>query len=314
VCVSAAPYRFNLGLARAAVAAGAHFVDMGGNNDVVAAELALDAEAKKAGVTVVPDMGLAPGLVSVVAAAFLARFDGTDEIHLRVGGLPLKPRPPLNYALVFSPYGLINEYAEPCLIIRGGRLEQVPALTELEEFEFTGFGRLEAFHTSGGASTLPHTLLGLVRDLDYKTIRYPGHAAQIQLLFDLGLASQEKVAVGGVCVAPRDVLVERLVAALPEGTDDVILLKCWASGTKDNRKATASYEVVDYADATTGLTAMMRMTGFPVALAAATLARGEAAAAGALPPEKAFAPAPFLAALRERGIDAQDSGLKPVVL
>lgn len=312
VCVSAAPYRFNLGLARAAIAAGAHFVDMGGNNDVVAAELALNEEARKAGVTIVPDMGLAPGLVSIVAASFRARFDEVDEIHLRVGGLPREPQPPLNYALVFSPYGLINEYAEPCLIIRGGRLETVPALGEIEELEFAGFGRLEAFHTSGGASTLPHTFLGLVRELDYKTIRYPGHAAQIRLLFDLGLASQEEVAVGGARVAPRDLLVERLIAALPEGTDDVILLKCWAAGTKGGKKATASYEVIDYADAATGLTAMMRMTGFPVAIAAATLARGEAAA-GALPPEKAFAPAPFLDALRERGIAASDSGLKPTV-
>jgi lysine 6-dehydrogenase len=152
VCVSAAPYRYNLTLARAAIAAGAHFVDMGGNNDVVAAELALNGRAKAAGVAVVPDMGLAPGMTNVLAAALISAFDDVRDVHIRVGGLPREPKPPFGYSLVFSVYGLINEYAEPCLILEDGEIATVPPLTDVEDVEFPSLGRLEAFHTSGGSS------------------------------------------------------------------------------------------------------------------------------------------------------------------
>ncbi len=302
VCVSAAPYRYNLTLAREAIRAGAHFVDMGGNNDVVAAELALNEEAKAAGVTVVPDMGLAPGMTNVLAAALISAFDGVRDVHLRVGGLPREPQPPLGYALVFSVYGLINEYAEPCLILKDGDVATAPPLTGVEDLDFPPLGRLEAFHTSGGASTLPHTYRGLVRELDYKTIRYPGHCAAVKPLFDLGLASEEEVSIDGVRIKPRDVLAERLASALPEGEDDVVLVKCWATGTARGEERAASLELVDYADAASGLTAMQRTTGLPVAVAAATLARSGAKKAGAFPPEVAFEPGPFMAALESRGL------------
>jgi len=308
VVVSAVPYRYNLGLARAAVAAGAHFTDMGGNNDVVAAELALDGEARQAGVTLVPDMGLAPGLATVLAAALVARLDETAEVHIRVGGLPREPKPPLDYALVFSPYGLINEYAEPCLVLREGRVEIVEPLTGVEELDWPPFGRLEAFHTSGGASTLPRTWAGRVRELDYKTIRYPGHCARVKPFFDLGLASQDEITIGHARVRPRDVFAERLASALPEGDDDIVLVRCWAKGTKGGKPTTLTYELVDYADAATGLTAMMRTTGWPVAVAAQLLAEDKTARPGALPPELAFAPEAFLAALGKRGLDLKDQG------
>lgn len=302
VCVSAVPYRYNLTLARAAVAARSHFIDMGGNNDVVAAELALEDEARQAGVAVVPDMGLAPGLVSVIARAFAEEIAELDAIHLRVGGLPRDRGTPFGYALVFSPAGLINEYGEPCLIIRGGRLETVAPLAELETLEIEPLGTFEAFHTSGGASSLPATFLGLVSELDYKTLRYPGHRDWIKPFFDLNFHSERETAVAGVRVKPRDVLIERLTATLPECSEDVVVLKCWATGRRDGRKVKITYELVDYADPTTGLTAMMRCTGFPVGAAAHMAAAGQAAH-GAHTPETAVSPAPFLQALKERGLD-----------
>lgn len=302
VCVAATPYRYNPTVARAAIAAGAHFVDMGGNNDVVAAELALYEEAGRAGVTVIPDMGLAPGMTNVLAAALVAAFDEVRELRLRVGGLPRKPRPPLGYELVFSVYGLINEYAEPCLILKNGDAATATPLTGVEELEFPPVGRLEAFHTSGGASTLPYTYRGRVRELDYKTIRYPGHCAAVKPLFDLGLASEDEIVAGVARVKPRDVLAERLRAALPEGEDDVVLVRCWARGTARGEERAASFELVDYADAASGLTAMQRTTGFPVAAAAAALARGGIKKAGAFPPEVALEPGPFIAALERRGL------------
>jgi len=307
VCVSAAPYRYNVTLAQAAIRAGAHFVDMGGNNDVVAAELALDAEARAAGVTIIPDMGLAPGMANVLAASLIGRLDDADEVHLRVGGLPQTPGPPLGYALVFSPYGLINEYAEPCLALRDGEVVTVPPLGGVEELEVPPLGRLEAFHTSGGASTLPHTYRGLVRELDYKTIRYPGHCAAIKPFFDLGFATEEEVSVGGARVRPRDVFAERLAASLPEGKEDLVVVRCWATGKSGGEAITYAYELLDYADAATGLTAMQRTTGFPVAAAATTLADGTIKKPGAFTPERAIEPEPFIAALRARGLAIRET-------
>src|SRR5688572_9240369 len=174
--ISCVNYWLNEDLARAAIEAGTNFCDLGGNNDVVAAELALDTEAKGKGVSVIPDCGLAPGMVAVPAAHGAARFETLDEIHIRVGGLPQDPKPPLDYQMVFSVEGLINEYIERARVIRGGKITEVESMTEIETLEFPApFGKMEAFQTSGGTSTLPDTFRGRVKELDYKTIRYPGH-------------------------------------------------------------------------------------------------------------------------------------------
>lgn len=302
VCVSAAPYKYNLTLAKAAIAAGCHFTDMGGNNDVVTAELALDAEARAAGVTVVPDMGLAPGMTNVVAAHLVSLLDRCEELHIRVGGLPREPKPPWNYALVFSPYGLINEYAEPCLVLRDREIASVPPLEDVEALTFHPFGMLEAFNTSGGASTLPRTFRGKIRTLDYKTIRYPGHAAAMRPLFQLGLASEEDIDLPAGRVKPRDVFAALLSRTLPEGTDDVTLVRCYARGLKNGQPTTVKAELVAYADHETNLTAMMRTTSFPVGVAAEMLALGRVTRAGVLAPESAFDPGVFLAALNRRGL------------
>src|SRR5919206_209370 len=207
--ISCVTYFHNLSLARAAVEARTNFCDLGGNNTVVDAELALDSEARAAGVHVIPDCGLAPGMVSVLAAHGAARFSSLDELHIRVGGLPQDPRPPLDYQIVFSVEGLINEYVERARVIRGGRVVEVESMTELEALDFPApFGRMEAFQTSGGTSTLPETFAGRVRELDYKTIRYPGHCERFKLLVELGLTGGEEVEVEGVRVRPRRLLGE----------------------------------------------------------------------------------------------------------
>src|SRR5918998_5682079 len=161
--VSCVTYFHNLQLARAAIEARTNFCDLGGNNSVVAAELALDAEAREAGINIIPDCGLAPGMVSVLAMHGAARFDELEAIHIRVGGLPQVPRPPLNYQIVFSVEGWINEYVERARVIRGGRIVEIDSMTEVERLSFPApFEELEAFQTSGGTSTLPETFLGRV--------------------------------------------------------------------------------------------------------------------------------------------------------
>ena len=300
VTVGAVSYRFNVALARAAIRAKVSFCDLGGNNNVVERELALDARAKAAGVTVVPDCGLAPGLVQPVAVRALELLGGTaDELRIRVGGLPLHPRPPLNYKLVFSAEGLVNEYWEPAVALRGGRPVVLESLTELEELEFPPpFGKLEAFVTSGGASTLPRTMLGKVQDLDYKTIRYPGHCAIMKGMLWLGLGDLRPVRAGAARLAPRELLLELLRQRLTDGDTDAVLMR--VTGRKGGR--TVRFQMVDEGEPDRGITAMMRTTAFPAAAVAWMLGSGRIEKKGALPQETCVPAAEYLGEIKARGI------------
>ena len=302
VMISAVNYWFNASLTEVAIEAGTHFLDLGGNNDIGAQQFAQNEMAKKAGVTIIPDCGLAPGLAGLIGWELSTRFDQCQEIHLRVGGLPLEPQPPMNYSIVFSVEGLINEYIEPAVVIRDGAVKTVPSMTELEELTFPApFGKLEAFQTSGGISSLPETMLGKVTNLDYKTIRYPGHCAQVNLLMSLGLTNSEKIEVEGVEVSPRKVLANRLDAKLPPAGTDVVLLQATATGLIDGKPQTHSLQIIDYADEKTGISAMMRMTGFPAAIIATMLAKGKIAP-GAKPQELVIPVPELLDELRKRDV------------
>lgn len=301
--LGAVSYTVNLELSRLAIQAGTHWCDMGGNNTVVAAQLGLHEDARTAGVSVIPDTGLAPGMVCPLAMHGVRWMDEADTVRIRVGGLPQNPRPPLNYMLVFSVQGLVNEYVEPCVAIRQGKIvSDVEPLVDVEPIEFPPpFGTLEAFNTSGGTSTLPQTLAGKVRELDYKTIRYPGHADKIRTMFELGLMSSEPVEVRGAKVAPRDVLERLIDANVPRGNDDVVLVRVTVEGRKGGGRARAVYEMIDRRDDRTGLTAMMRGTSFPSAAVCVMMARGETPP-GAVPQELALDGDRFIAELKARGL------------
>ncbi|HEY0048615.1 MAG TPA: saccharopine dehydrogenase C-terminal domain-containing protein, partial [Pyrinomonadaceae bacterium] len=189
--ISCVNYWYNVELSRAAIETGTNFCDLGGNNYIVDEQLALDTAAKNAGISIIPDCGLAPGMVSVLAMHGANRLDETEEIHIRVGGLPQNPQPPLDYQLVFSVEGLINEYIEKARVIRDGEIIEIESMTELESLAFENFPALEAFQTSGGTSTLPETFAGKLKELDYKTIRYAGHCERFKTLIDLGLCSSQ---------------------------------------------------------------------------------------------------------------------------
>ena len=303
--ISCVVYSYNLQLARAAIEAGTNLCDLGGNNTVVASELALDEEARLAGVNIIPDCGLAPGMVSVLVAHGAARFDNLDEIHIRVGGLPQAPRPPLNYQIVFSVEGLINEYIERARVIREGRIIEVDSMQEVERLSFPPpFQELEAFQTSGGTSTLPETYRGRVRELDYKTIRYPGHCEKFKLLTDLGLASSEAIELDGVRVSPRRVLGEMLLRHLPADEPDVVLILVEFRGTPAGKNGveTLRYYIIDRYDEATGLSAMQRTTSFPASIIAQMMARGEITEKGAIPQERCVPPDAFVRELEARNI------------
>lgn len=186
VVVNALFYSFNERVARARIEAGVHSVDLGGHiGGVTEKILELHEEAKAKGVTIIPDLGVAPGMVNILTGYGASKLDNVESIKLFVGGIPTEPKPPLHYTRVFSLDGVFDHYTEPSKIIQKGKLEEVPSLSGIEPIYFDEFGVLEAFYTSGGISTLYKTFPN-VRTLEYKTIRYKGHAEKFKLLADLG--------------------------------------------------------------------------------------------------------------------------------
>lgn len=300
VVISAVPYFLNLMLTRAAIAARASFCDLGGNTDLVREQEALDPQAKAAGVTIVPDCGLAPGMANVFAVAGIGRLDRAEAVRIRVGGLPLKPRPPLDYMMVFSMHGLLNEYLGHATVLRNGKRMPVETLTDVEELDFPKpVGRCEAFVTLGGTSTMPWTFEGKLKTLDYKTVRYPGHAAKIRLLRDLGLLEKEPLNVEGVSVSPRSVFASAAEPRLTfPGEPDVVVVRVQVEGVKDGKRREIAFEMLDRMDQKNGITAMMRTTAYPTAAAALMIARGEVPFRGVAAMERAIPAGPFLSELR----------------
>jgi len=295
VVVSAAPYRFNVALTEAAIAAGASFCDLGGNTQVVRHQLALHDQAQATGVSVVPDCGLAPGLGNHLAAHGVQAMDEPQNVHIRCGGLPVEPVGPLGYKLVFNFAGLVNEYSGYAEFLRDGEQVRVPALAELEPIEFAPpLGTCEAAVTSGGTSTCPETYAGRLRTYDYKTVRYPGHFAVIRALFALGCFDEHLPLEDDTTLAPRATfrrLMEQRLA-YPD-VRDLVVLRCTVSGRHEGQPCTRTYDLLEQHDETTGFTAMERATAYPAALVAFQQAR-RVIKPGARPLEVAVPAAQYL--------------------
>ncbi|MBD3405182.1 MAG: saccharopine dehydrogenase [Candidatus Lokiarchaeota archaeon] len=307
VVISAVSYKVNHLHTEVAIETGTHLCDLGGNFKVVEKQLELHERAKEAGVTIIPDCGLAPGMVSVLARAAIEGMTKTEELKIRVGGLQQEPRPPLNYALIFSVEGLINEYVEKCMVLRDGKIAYEDPLVGFEQIEFPDpFGKLEAFNTSGGTSTLPLTYEGVIDSLDYKTIRYPGHGHKMWTLMKLGLMDSTLQDFDGVKIAPRTVLERLLERNLPETSKDATLVRVSTSGWKGTESRCIDYEIVDYYDDDSGLTSMMRTTSFTASVAAIMMGDGRITERGVVPPERSIPPEPFIDELRARGIDIKE--------
>ncbi len=284
--ISAVSYSVNYQITKAAIQARVHMCDLGGNNDVVQKQLSLNASAQESGITIVPNSGLAPGLINILAMSGTKEFDELDSIHLRVGGLPQHPRPPLNYQVVFSVEGLINEYVEKATVIHDGKLLQIDPMSDLEEIAFPEpFATMEAFNTSGGLSTLTKLLDGKVKNLDYKTIRYKGHCEKFKTLLDLGFATSEPVMVGGSVKTNREFFADLLRKKLDYGDKDVVLARATITGRRGAVDRTLVYEFVDYYDDAAKMTAMMRATAIPLSVTAQMLAHGVINVRGVVPPE-----------------------------
>jgi lysine 6-dehydrogenase len=300
VAIGAVSYRCNVALSKAAIEAGIHFCDLGGNDDVVEEQLSLDAKARERNIAIIPNCGLAPGLANILAARGTDFFEVVDTVKMRVGGLPQHPIPPLNYQIVFSVEGLVNEYTGKSKVLRDSKLSSVDTLTEIESIQFPPpFGMLEAFHTSGGASLTPAMFEGKVQELDYKTIRYPGHCEKFRTLLDLGFASDEPLNLGSNLMTERELFIQLLKKKLPHKGLDVVLMRVSIEGTKDGVNRQLAFTMIDFYDETHNISAMMRGTGYPTSIIAQFLASGTIAKTGAYTSEQCVPLDPLLAALRE---------------
>ena len=302
--LSAIPYYFNGELAALAVQAGVHFADLGGNTEIVFKQKELDSAAKLKGVTVVPDTGLAPGMINVLAEHGIRSMDTVDSVKLFVGGLPQHPEPPLNYQIVYSIEGVLDYYSTLSWVVRDGKRTQVTALSELEPVRFADpIGTLEAFHTAGGLSTMAWRYEGKIPVMEYKTLRYPGHAAMMAAMRDLGLYDSTPIDVKGVQVVPRDVFIAQVGPKLRRANGaDLVALRVQVRGTKNGAPMTRQYDLLDYYDAEHGITAMMRVTGYTLSITGQLMASG-ALASGVYTPDEIFPGDRYIAELAARGIN-----------
>lgn len=304
--VSAVPYYYNLAITSVAIQVKASMCDLGGNTDIVRQQHTFDDRARQAGISIIPDCGQVPGMGSSLIVYTMGLLDEATDVYMWDGGLPQNPQPPFNYLLTFHVAGLTNEYAEPGIFLRDGKITLVEPMTELERVEFPdSVGTLEAFVAGGGTSTMPWTFEGKLRTLQNLTLRYPGHFNQLRAFWDLGLWDLKPVRVGDSEIVPRDVfhaLYEPKVTfpGDAEKTKDIVFVRVKAIGKKDGQPAQAVVELVDRYDEATGFTAMERTTGWDAAIVAEMMAHGQTPrGAGGV---ETFVPAvPFVNELRRRG-------------
>jgi len=306
--MSAIPYYFNYDLAKLAVDAGVHFCDLGGNTEIVFKQKELDADARRQNITVVPDCGLAPGMVNILAEYGIRQLDTVDSVKIYVGGLPQHPEPPLNYMLVYSLEGALDYYTTLSWVLRNGKRTHVKALSEREPVAFDSVGTLEAFHTAGGLSTMAFRYEDKVPTMEYKTLRYPGHAALMEDIRSMGLLDLTPVDVKGVKVVPRDAFIASVMPKLfkPKGRD-LVALRVVVSGKKGGAAATKTFELVDRYDEAHDISAMMRTTGYSLSITGLMQARGQVTPPGVHTPDECIPAAAYIAELRKRGVDIKES-------
>jgi lysine 6-dehydrogenase len=271
---SAVPGHLGFRVMEAAVKAGVDLVDVSFGEEN---PLALNEKAKSAGITIVPDCGVAPGLSNFLVGVGVSRVRDPREAHIKVGGLPEKPTPPLNYRLVFSAEALVDEYTRKARIVKNGRIVQVEALTGLETFDFPGVGKLECFYTDG-LRTLVDTMK--LKEMDEKTIRYPGHVDKIKAMVDIGLFASEPEILG---VKPREFMQEFISSTmrLKKGEKDITILEVEVRGGGGSVK----FRMLDKFDEKSGISSMSRTTGYPIAILSMLVAKKQIDKKGVVPLE-----------------------------
>ncbi len=314
--MSALPYYFNFEMARAAADVGVHFCDLGGNTEIVDQQRRLAAEMIAHERSIVPDCGLAPGMVNILAQHGIDLVEGdgarVTSVRIFVGGLPQQPEPPLNYHIVYSLEGVLDYYTTKSWVVRDGRREQVDALSEVERVDIIGVGELEAFHTAGGLSTMGARYEGRIPTMEYKTLRYPGHARLMEAVRALGFLELDPVEVKGQRVVPRDLAVAVMGPRLRKpAARDLVAVRVVVEGERPNdvgepQFVVRAWELVDRFDAERGISAMMRATGYSLSITAQLQARGEIRP-GVWTPDECMPAERYIAELARRGVEIRET-------
>jgi saccharopine dehydrogenase-like NADP-dependent oxidoreductase len=278
ILVGLAPGRLGYKTVEAAIDAGVNMVDL---SYMCEDPMTLNDRALKAGVTVIPDCGVAPGLSHILVGRAVSMLDKVKDVIILVGGIPQNRIPPLDYKVTWCVEDLIEEYVRKPKIVKNGRTIEVEALDGLEEVDFPGIGRLEAFYTDG-VRTLHHSIKG-VENMWEKTLRYPGHAEKIRLLRDLGFFDEEPI--DGL--SPRSLTVKVFERRLSlHEVKDFVVMRVEVNGVKNGQETHHSYTLIDYYDDGRKVTAMGRTTAYTASAVIQLLARGEIKGVGIVPPER----------------------------
>jgi len=280
--LGALPGGMGFKLCKASVAAKVNLIDVSYTPENV---MALNKDAAKAKVCIIPDCGMSPGLGNILVGRAVSKLDKVESVHLLNGGLPEKPVPPLGYVITWSVKDLIDMYSRKVNIVKDGKAVQVEAMSGLEEITFPGLGRLEAFYTDG-LRTLLHTVKG-VSDMWEKSLRYPGHIERIKLLKTLGFFDEKQVEVRNIQISPREVTAKLLARKLkmPE-VPDVVAMHVEVNGLKDGKKVMYTFHMLDRYDKKRRVTAMARTTAYTASIVAQLLAKKAIEEKGVFPPEK----------------------------
>jgi saccharopine dehydrogenase-like NADP-dependent oxidoreductase len=228
--------------------------------------------AEKHGVIAISDIGVAPGMSNILTAYGSKKLDKTEKVRIYVGGLPKVRQLPFEYRAVFSPIDVIEEYTRPARFIRDGKLIEMPALSDPELLNFSGFGTLEAFNSDG--------LRSLIRTIDCpdmieKTLRYPGHIGKIQLLKDIGLLSSDTINVKGQLIRPIDLTTQLLFPLWDlKDEEDITVMMVMVEGTLNGKKMRYTWDLSDQYDKSTGIHSMARTTGYTATAAVRMIMAG----------------------------------------
>ena len=305
VVVSCVPYWMHPQIAKVAIETMTDMVDLGGNTDVTWKTLDLDQKAKDADVTLVPDTGLAPGLVNNIGLYMIENLDECESVKLYCGVLPQNPEPPFNYKLTFNMEGLVTEYDYEAVVLREDEIVMVDTLSEVETLHIDQLGEMEAFVTSGGTSTAPYTLQGKTHNYEYKTIRFPGHCKLMRIFKDFGFWNEDAIDVKGTSIVPKDVFNTVFGPELAKFVGkDQCAIRGVGIGVKDDRPTAIQIDIFDQECEDTGFTAMERLTGFSTSIIAQEVAQGRVAK-GAVRYEDAMTGTQFINQLTRRGIDVK---------
>ena len=311
--LNTAPYRYALDITRAAIEARVPMVDLGGDTEMVLKQLKLSDKAKAVGITIIPDCGMGPGMTNITVGHAMEVLDTADTIITRDGGIPLHPKPPLFYHLVFAIETLTNEYTGMTTQMRDGKLIEIAPMTEIEQCDLPVVGRVEATHGMGMLSTLPWTYQGRLKNLENKFVRYPGHLTFLKTLREVGFFSREEIQTERGPFQPRAMtkaVMEKFL--MPKGGErDVSFIQTISEGTKGGKKVKVEHWICDYSDEKTGLTSMQRTTGFTASIVGQMIVSGALTEKGVLPPELGVPKELFFQEIQRRGFEFRWS-MEPV--